>query len=220
MGYLPPAPPMQQPADGAAKYVGAVADGYDAKRETSEKWKAEQRLVEEFLSNLPENSTVLDIPVGTGRFLPFYLNKGYRFIGMDTSGDMIVQALLKVAEQKQVEAFVTTCNQSGRIVPAHLDDGRHVITQADVRAIPMPDKMVDAAVMVRLTRWLEPGDCQVAFRQLQRVSRRRVIWTARVSDHPHARPVSLFEQALGAEWRITRNEAGHEPQYRILMAER
>ena len=80
------------------------------------------------------------------------------------------------------------------------------------------DKSVDAAVMVRLTRWLSPDDCQKAMRQLQRVTRQRIIWTARVANHQHARTVELFKTALDG-WKITRNEAGHELDYRVLMAE-
>ena len=56
---------------GAEKYVGQVAQGYDAKREQSPKWQIEQRVIEDMLSDLPAESVVLDCPVGTGRFLPF-----------------------------------------------------------------------------------------------------------------------------------------------------
>jgi ubiquinone/menaquinone biosynthesis C-methylase UbiE len=92
------------------------------------------------------------------------------------------------------------------------------LVHGDVREIGLPDKSVDAAVMCRLSRWLSPEDCQAAMRQLQRVTTKRIIWTARVANHVHARSVDLFEQALDG-WRITRNEAGSDIDYRVMMAE-
>jgi hypothetical protein len=54
-------------------------------------------------------------------------------------------------------------------------------------------------------------------REMQRLTRQRIIWTARVANHQHARTVELFEAALDG-WKITRNEAGYVTDYRVLEA--
>lgn len=94
------------------------------------------------------------------------------------------------------------------------------LAQADVRNLPMDDQCVDASVMVRLTRWLSPEDCQLALKELQRVSRDRIILTARIGNHPHARPLELFLDALNPEWELAKNEEGYVPEYRIFMFRR
>ena len=222
MEYLPPVQqqrphPGAQQQNGAGKYHGPIAEGYDAKRESDPKWVCEQRVIEGMLADLPAGSTILDIPVGTGRFLPFYQAKGFQFVGADISGDMLVQSALKVMPQNQVEMWVAASNERNTILPLRIKDKGKLIV-GDVRQIGLEDKSVDCGVMVRLTRWLSPDDCKVAMRELQRVCRQRIVWTARVANHKHARTIELFESALDG-WVITGNQAGHELDYRILCCE-
>lgn len=189
MAYIP----TQQQSEGARKYVGPVAQGYDEKREKSEKWTVEQNVIEGMLDDLPTGHWVLDVPCGTGRFFDFYHKKGFCFRAVDASADMLVIAANKVADPMK----------------AHLRQG-------DIRALPIDDKSVDASVMCRLTRWLSPEDCQVALKELQRVTRDRIIVTARM-DGPHARPVDIFLNALEDDWEMAENAEGYCPEYRILQ---
>jgi len=184
---------------GAGKYHGDVAGGYDAKREESPKWQAEQTIIEGMLSNMPSGHWILDVPCGTGRFFKFYAEMGYCFRGMDMSADMLAIAGQKVVDQDKAR-----------------------LMQGDVRKLKLGDKSVDASVMVRLTRWLSPEDCQVAFKELQRVTRDRIILTTRITHQKPelSRPVELFLDALGDEWSLTENAEGAEPDYRILMFKR
>lgn len=182
----------QPPRGGADKYHGAIARGYDKKREDSPKWTIEQRIIEEMLDDLPRGDWVLDCPVGTGRFIPFYEKKGLLFLGVDKSDDMIGQAAMKVATPQRARFSV-----------------------GDVRGLPCEDKSADAAVMCRLTRWLSPDDCQVALKELQRVARKKIISTWRVRNHPHARSYELIQGALDG-WVIHRDEAGADMDYRII----
>lgn len=182
---------------GADKYHGHIAAGYDAKREQSPKHVAEQKIIEGMLEDMPFGNWVLDVPCGTGRFFQFYHDKGFIFHGLDTSADMLQIAASKV-----------------------IDPMKARLGQADVRNLPLHDQSVDAAVMVRLTRWLSPEDCQIALKELQRVTRDRIILTARVANHPHARPVELFLEALDNDWVLAKNEQGYMPEYRILMFKR
>lgn len=66
-------------------YYGTVAEGYDAARSVKAKWREELAAVERFVTDGP----VLDVPFGTGRFVPIYQAKGLAFTGVDISGDMI-----------------------------------------------------------------------------------------------------------------------------------
>lgn len=200
MEYLPPAGQSQQPQPqmhGAGKYYGPIATGYDAKRENDPKWIIEQKIITDMLDDLPPQTLVFDCPVGTGRFLPFYIEKGFHFIGMDMSLDMLMEAGRKVEPLK-----------AQAVGELH---------QGDVRDTKLADKSVDAVVNCRITRWLSPSDCQVMLKEMQRIARQRIIWTARVANHPHARTVELFEEALDG-WAIVRNEPGVDLDYRIIQA--
>lgn len=193
MQYLPPS------GGGALKYTGQVASGYDAKREQSPKWVCEQRIIEDWIDEIPEGSVILDAPCGTGRFFAAYARNEHRVYGLDISPDMLQQAAAKVKN----ETFFTS--------HFHLGIG-------DVRSVPLEDKSVDYTINCRITRWLSPEDNVRMMKEMQRVARKGIIWTARVANHPHARTRELFESALDG-WRITRDEAGYEMAYRIMMAE-
>ena len=54
-----------------------------------------QQFIQEFLSFLPPSSKVLDAPCGTGRYLPFLLEKGHSLVGIDQSHGMLERAKLK-----------------------------------------------------------------------------------------------------------------------------
>lgn len=190
---IPPQTPV--PAYGARKYVGATATGYDAKREQSQKWQDEDRIVRDMLSDIAPGSWVLDVPVGTGRFIPFYEEKRFQVIGVDASEDMLREAAAKVTIPKIVRLCV-----------------------GDVRELGRYDKSVDAAVMVRLTRWLTPDDRHRAMTELQRVARKRIVVTARVRNHPFAYPYEDINTSLRG-WHIARDEMAGDENYRVIALE-
>lgn len=76
---------------GADVYHGATAQNYDASRKIKPKWINEINAVRDFLDAGP----VLDMPVGTGRFVALYRDKGLDFTGVDISDDMLSIALQK-----------------------------------------------------------------------------------------------------------------------------
>ena len=157
MEYLPSKPPPSR--QGADKYMGATAAGYDAKRENDPKWLLEQQLIEGMLADLPggvdgENqprTVVLDCPVGTGRFLPFYVERGFYILGMDISRDMLSQA------QAKIEPLMARAMGELR--------------QGDIRATGLPDKSVDVAVNCRACRILHRlghGEIRKTLREVDR----------------------------------------------------
>jgi ubiquinone/menaquinone biosynthesis C-methylase UbiE len=169
---------------GADKYHGEVADGYDAKREEQPKWHEENRIVREMLSDLPSGTSVVDVPVGTGRFIPLYEELGFHVHGLDISDDM----LRKAAEKAKAD---TTYLRLG-----------------DARSIDAPDGSYDVAMCIRLMRWLETKETQLrVISELIRVSRKRVIFNVRTETGP----LPLTHDAVDAflsetGWRVARRE--------------
>ncbi len=191
-----------------SKYTGETAQNYDQKREGTPKWEIEQGIVEGMLDDLPPGSVILDAPCGTGRFFEFYHTKQFEVRALDKSADMLNLATQKVRDPL---AFQIACS--------------------DIKETDLPNKSVDASVMVRLTRWISPEDCVLPLKELQRVTKGRIIFTARVkisptqemvqqgiTVHPNERLLSLFESALDG-WKISRNVPGHDEDYRIIMLE-
>jgi ubiquinone/menaquinone biosynthesis C-methylase UbiE len=126
-------------------YTGSKAFNYDSRREGTRKWELENDALE---SIFPHAKTVLDVPCGTGRFIPFYLSRGIEVTGIDLSADM-----LEIASRK------------GR---AHLGLG-------DIRSLNFQNKSFDVAVCVRLTGWLNPQDLRAATSELLRVAGKAII---------------------------------------------
>jgi ubiquinone/menaquinone biosynthesis C-methylase UbiE len=182
---------------GARKYVGDVAAGYDAKRENSAKWRTEQQLIESLIGEFPEGATVLDTPVGTGRFIPAYERKGLKWTGIDLSSDMLTEAGAKVTRPELAKL------RTGDVT--RLDE----ITG---------EKSFDLAIMCRLTRWLSPAQRFTALGQLQRATRKGIVFTARIANHPHAYPMQDIEAALDG-WAIAGNLECADPAYRVIVLE-
>jgi hypothetical protein len=129
----------------ADKYYGHEAETYDAQRRETTRWKIEQQAVEDFVSEGP----VLDIPLGTGRYVPIYRRKGLEFFGVDLSRDM-----LSVAEQT---------------------NGTLPCAQGSILSQPCDDEVYATAVCTRLMDWLCPSDMIAAINELRRVARTLIV---------------------------------------------
>ena len=75
----------------ADKYHGIKAVFYDRDRQTDGTWIAEHALVEKLVTKGP----VLDVPFGTGRYVPIYNAKRLKYLGIDISADMLAEAKKK-----------------------------------------------------------------------------------------------------------------------------
>ena len=75
----------------ADHYYGQTAKDYDAKRQGIT-WELENEFL---IAGLDGVKSVLDCPVGTGRFLPFYQERKIKCVGVDISQDMLAQAAKK-----------------------------------------------------------------------------------------------------------------------------
>lgn len=199
----PGSAPSGQPSE---KYFGEVATGYDAKREDQPKWTIEQQIIERMLSDFPAGSWVLDAPCGTGRFFPLYEAKGFVVRGVDISPDMLQMAGAKIKDPV-------------RIVDGEKAWGWRVANLVE-QGSGLPDDSVDCAVSVRFTRWVMgqygPEGIKAFLGELQRVSRGKVIFTARVRNHHCEISYDLIKESLHSGWDIHEDAKGFEEDYRIL----
>lgn len=136
------------------KYYGRQAEEYDAKRSHKQCWAREQAAVAEFVKHGP----VLDCPVGTGRYLSIYKDKGLDYIGLDASGDMIAQARQKAPALEAVRGSI-------------LD-------------LPFENKQFGTVVCSRLLPWLYPEDMARAVAELRRVARELIV-SIRIGEKGH-----------------------------------
>lgn len=74
------------------RYYGRAAKLYQKKRERGTLWHIEQEAVADMLGGLPDGLKVVDVPFGTGRFVPYYIEHGYEIYGLDASNEMIAQS--------------------------------------------------------------------------------------------------------------------------------
>jgi len=139
---------------GKHAYRGGVAQRYDEDRIQEPIWGAEQTYVREWSSHLPAGAVVLDLPVGTGRFLPFYAEHGLRVHGIDISSDMVAEAHRRYPELA----------------------GRFDLLVGDAEHLALPDQSVDCVLCWRLAHLL-PGQTLVrVLREFRRVSRGEIVF--------------------------------------------
>jgi SAM-dependent methyltransferase len=119
----------------------AYADNYEAERANKPGWLAEQAAVAEMLGPGP----VLDCPVGTGRFLDLYRDRGLAWVGIDRSPSMLAKAARR--------------SKAGRL---DLGDLLH--------GLPFPDHLYGSAVCIRLLPWLAPAQIPVVIKELGRLA--------------------------------------------------
>jgi ubiquinone/menaquinone biosynthesis C-methylase UbiE len=179
----------------AEKYRGNIAATYDAQRAGQVKWEAEDRIVREMLADLPAGTEVLDIPVGTGRFLPLYEAKGFKAIGMDISADMLARAK---AKQSNAE-----------------------LRKGDIFKIDLPDKSVDVVLAIRIMNLIDHKDMHISLCELQRVARSRIIFNLRVwkEGTKYRRPQKMGSllDAIQPGWAIMQDREIHQDDFRMFM---
>lgn len=156
-------------------YSGDTARGYLARRQASLKWRLEQQTVESLLSALPAGSTVLDAPVGTGRFLAAFARHAHRFVGVDISRDMLLQA---DAESGRSSAA------AGRLV------------QATVGSLPLADGSVDYVLSLRLLNWFDIDTVRRTLGEFRRVCRHQMVVGVRLAAPLGRRRLPRFAAEL------------------------
>lgn len=145
------------------KYHGRKAETYDSVREKQARWHWENGVVERWLREL-KPSSVLDCPVGTGRFIPLYANLSVQeLIGVDVSAEM-----LALAKKKIPRAMRNHCTPR--------------LELGDARKHECVDERVDCAVCVRFLDLIDEEAMRATVVEMMRVARRAVILTIRLGD--------------------------------------
>lgn len=139
---------MQDRARIRGFYTGSKAETYEETRAHKPKWRREHAIVEQMLRRLAPG-TVLDVPVGTGRFIDLYHDLGIRFTGVDVSEDML--------------AIAKGRTQVGSLV------------HGDITALAFADASVDLALCIRFLNLAGFGMVQDTLDELVRVSSSHVI---------------------------------------------
>jgi len=130
-------------------YRGTIATRYDADRKVEPLWEQEQAFVRDWIARLPAGAVVLDLPVGTGRFLPLFAGRGLEVHGFDISSDMVAEARRQYA---------------GLGAAIHLEVG-------DAEQVALPDQSVDCVVCWRFFHLIPPPVIGRVLREFRRVCR-------------------------------------------------
>lgn len=135
-------------------YFAKGAETYLEKRAQHEDWRLEQLAVASLLERIPDGSSVLDVPFGTGRFVDLYLDKRMDVFGIEQSSDMLEAA------RKTLGAKFDSCNaQTG-----------------DALKLPFIDNTFDLVVSFRfLPHILSYDQTIVALKEFHRVTSRFAI---------------------------------------------
>lgn len=138
-------------------YVGQTASLYDDKRKTgflnNLRWKSEMKVVRKVLNSLAKRQRVLDVPCGTGRFIPLFLRAEHQVVSVDVSADML----------KQVPAEY--CWEPGRVS----------LQVGDAQQLDFEDNSFDYVFSMRFFNHLPPLVRIEVLRELARVARKRVV---------------------------------------------
>lgn len=91
-------------------YYGRSAERYEVGRAKQEEWRKQDRAVKAALSTIDAEgpvSAVLDLPCGTGRWIPLFADQPIDYTGVDVSADMIVEARKKLTSDSKLVACFT-----------------------------------------------------------------------------------------------------------------
>jgi SAM-dependent methyltransferase len=130
----------------------AAPSNYEKHRE-GKKWLAEHEAVEQLLQLVPMGARTLDVPIGTGRLIPFLKARNFDAHGLDISSDMLRQARAQAEREG---------------MPMWLGEG-------DIRNIPFADGHFDLVSCLRFLNWVDIDGVGVAVRELARVSRDKLL---------------------------------------------
>jgi ubiquinone/menaquinone biosynthesis C-methylase UbiE len=151
---------QNKPNPAALKYFGEVARNYDSRRAGRQVTIEDDLIIEKFLDSCDRDCVIADIPAGTGRAAPSVLKRGYSYIGIDFSEDMLDICRRRIGE-----------NPNARLL------------QGDARSIPLKDKEVDNLLCIKFIKWLLTNEMVVdCLREFRRVCKGRVLLNIKITE--------------------------------------
>jgi len=142
------------------KYNGDIARRYNERRTNESKWIKEQEIFSSILSAFPESSCLVDVPIGTGRFISFYKKYKLRCEGIDISEDMLNEARKVAVSHQYAMSFM----------------------QGSADKLPQADSACDYVICARLLNWVPFPTLEAMVREFDRVSRAGLVLEIRVSS--------------------------------------
>jgi SAM-dependent methyltransferase len=177
------------PYDGYHKYTGSVAANYESDRQVEAHWWIEDEFIREFFREKVVSS-LLDTPVGTGRFFRHYTGAS-TVVGVDVSEDMLNEARLKLA----------------LLPPATIGS----VERGDILSLRFTDRQFSLAVVWRLFHLIPVELLPRAIGELCRVTDREllvqtytVVPTTNTTTQSTTPDVSPLRLVLGRGRRIAR----------------
>lgn len=158
------------------RYRGSTADSYEERRADSEKWQREQDTVSEFLKRISaemDDPLVLDVPVGTGRFMDLYQRLPVRAVGVDVSEDMLSEARSKL----------------------NGDAERISLQEGDIMNLSELDISPDVIVCIRFMNWLDLSTVKEAIDSIARTGPAHLIVGVRVQRSVLHRGTGLLRRS-------------------------
>lgn len=166
------------------RYYGSLAATYDRERLNTPLWHREQQAVERYLTRFDRGLSVIDAPVGTGRFLNAYHDLGMQVTGLDASSEMLGQASEKADNLGAAASF-----QLG-----------------DLRELPFDDGAFDIGVCIRFLNWVKGDDLDACIGELSRVTKGSLLLGIRtyapLAELDLRRMSSLHHHLLQAKLRV------------------
>lgn len=187
-------------------YRGAKARNYERNRTGQRRWRLETEAVADWLPR--RGGTVLDVPCGTGRFLPLYADFGLHVTGVDISEEMLAVARNKLTNLSAAQRRRIHLEQESILG----DEWFHEH---------------DCVVCVRLLHLVSQRECGRILERLCSTARSRVILTVRLAEKYVENPSSTTMpdkwfrgrvRALG--WRVAEERRLSSAGWTIMRLER
>jgi SAM-dependent methyltransferase len=134
-------------------YAGKKAETYDRDRQNDPKWIFEEATLRAFFTSATGIKSIIDAPVGTGRFLPMF--SPTHTVGYDCSEDMLKQAM-----------------KHGKAAKLELHD---------IVAAPLPTR-ADLVVSFRFLNLIDACAAQQALEHLLAAAKKYIVFTCRVDE--------------------------------------
>lgn len=142
-------------------YTGARAMHYEAKRRKSPKWSWEHKILRSILRDINVKS-VIDAPVGTGRFLNLYPEK---VVGLDCSDDM-----MKIAKERSETIELHNC---------------------DIVNDKWPCNKADLVICIRFLNLVNENDALLTLSNILNSARKYAVFTLRLAPETFTKNLSL-----------------------------
>lgn len=137
-------------------YYGENASTYDKIRHKQKRWSKEHKIIERILKEKKlekKDFSVIDVPVGTGRFFSLYQELDIEALGIDVSSDMLDIA---ASQRKRMDYDIS-------------------LKFGDARFLPVPDAAYDVMICLRFINFIEEKDIFTVVREQVRVTREEII---------------------------------------------